>query len=85
MTGNNYCEEGKCSQKKHKFTIHSQFINNHGNIMTFDGIANDGDKISIPKICDLLNELYEENEDLKQENKALQVKLHKIQIITKGY
>ena len=37
------------------------------------------------EIIRLLNELHEENEELKQENKALKVKLHKIQIITKGY
>lgn len=65
MTENKSKNE-KCSQKQ-EFNLQSGFINNHGNILTFEEITKNGHKLSTYKACRLLNQLYKENEGLKQQ------------------
>lgn len=68
MTENKSKNE-KCSHKQ-EFHLQSRFINNHGNILTFEEITKNGHKLSIYKVCSLLNQLHEENEKLKEEKYA---------------
>lgn len=46
------------------------------------GIMDNGDKLNGETVCDLLNELAEEKEQLKQENKELKEKLDDILELT---
>lgn len=48
--------------------------------------VNGEDMLRVIDILQVENEeLKKENEDLKQENRALKTKLHKVQLISKGY
>ena len=39
----------------------------------------------VAKVCELLNELHEENQSLKKQNKRLHNDLHEINQIARGY
>ena len=63
-----------------RFTIDKKggvfYLFDNGNLITIS----DGQPI-----CDLLNELHEENQSLKKQNKRLHNDLHKVNQIVRGY
>lgn len=62
-----------------RFTmVYGKYIDNENNI-EYD------ERLESWKICDLLNEIHEENQSLKKQNKKLHDDLHKVNQIARGY